>query len=110
PQATATNPKPRPCTPGNPMQPATGGKPSPDDRRRKSFNSHLDISPGASMRLATVVTLNGPRAVAIVNERYVDLAATDPGLPTCMKHVLSASPAIRRAIEDAAANPKAVSY
>jgi 2-keto-4-pentenoate hydratase/2-oxohepta-3-ene-1,7-dioic acid hydratase in catechol pathway len=62
------------------------------------------------MRLATVVTPNGPRAVAIVNERYVDLAATDPGLPTCMKNVLSASPAMRRAIEEAAASPKAVSY
>lgn len=62
------------------------------------------------MRLATVVTPHGPRAVAVANDRYVDLCATDPGLPTCIKDVLSASPGVRRAIEEAIRNPKAVSY
>ncbi|CAN5435685.1 hypothetical protein BH11PLA2_BH11PLA2_25600 [soil metagenome] len=62
------------------------------------------------MRLARVETPHGPRPVAVVNDRYVDLVATEPGLPSCMKDILAASPPLRAAIEATAKNPKAVSY
>lgn len=62
------------------------------------------------MRLATVLTPHGARAVALVGDSYVDLHATDPGLPTCVKTLLAASPAIRKAAADAAACPNAVKY
>jgi 2-keto-4-pentenoate hydratase/2-oxohepta-3-ene-1,7-dioic acid hydratase in catechol pathway len=62
------------------------------------------------MRLATVLTPHGPRAAAAAADHYVDLHATDPGLPTAVKHLLAASPAVRKAAADAAASPKAVKY
>ena len=55
------------------------------------------------MRLATIHTPHGPRAAAQVGDGYVDLHATDPGLPTCMKRLLAASPAVRKAAAEAAA-------
>src|SRR5690349_12051184 len=62
------------------------------------------------MRLATVLTPAGPRAAAHHNNRYVDLHATDPGLPASVKHLIAASPAVRKAAAEAAASPKAVAY
>ncbi len=62
------------------------------------------------MRLATISTPHGPRVAAHVGADFVDLHATDPGLPRCIKNLLAASPAIRRAAAEAAAHPAAVKY
>jgi 2-keto-4-pentenoate hydratase/2-oxohepta-3-ene-1,7-dioic acid hydratase in catechol pathway len=62
------------------------------------------------MRLATILTPHGPRAAAQVGDGYVDLHATDPGLPTSVRTLLAASPAVRRAAADAAESDRAVRY
>jgi 2-keto-4-pentenoate hydratase/2-oxohepta-3-ene-1,7-dioic acid hydratase in catechol pathway len=62
------------------------------------------------MRLATVVTPNGPRVVAQVGDHYVDLHATDPGLPTCVKNLLAGGAAVKAAAAEAAKCSKAVRY
>lgn len=62
------------------------------------------------MRLATIQTPHGPRAAVATSEHYVDLHATDPGLPCSVKRLLAASPAIRKAAADAAKSPNAVKY
>jgi 2-keto-4-pentenoate hydratase/2-oxohepta-3-ene-1,7-dioic acid hydratase in catechol pathway len=62
------------------------------------------------MRLATVQTSHGPRAAAATADGYVDLHATDPGLPASVKHLLAADPAVRKAAAAAAASPAAVKY
>ena len=62
------------------------------------------------MRLATILTPHGPRAAVQVGSDYVDLHATDPGLPTCVKQLLAASPAIRKVAAETAASPNAVKY
>ena len=62
------------------------------------------------MRLATILTPHGQRAAAQVGESFVDLHATDPGLPTCVKTLLAASPAVRAAASAAAQSPTAVKY
>ena len=62
------------------------------------------------MRLATILTPHGQRAAVQVGESFVDLHATDPGLPTCMKSLLAASPAVRAAASAAAQSPTAVKY
>ena len=62
------------------------------------------------MRLATIATPNGHRVVAHVGDFYVDLHATDPGLPVCMKNLLAASTTVKQAAKEAAAHPHAVKY
>ena len=62
------------------------------------------------MRLATILTPNGPRAAVPVGDSYVDLHATDPGLPSCVKQLLAAGPGVRKAAADAAKSPAAVRY
>ncbi|WP_088256092.1 fumarylacetoacetate hydrolase family protein [Fimbriiglobus ruber] len=62
------------------------------------------------MRLATILTPHGPRAAAQVGNHFVDLHATDPGLPTSVKHLLAASATVRKAAAEAAASPHAVKY
>jgi 2-keto-4-pentenoate hydratase/2-oxohepta-3-ene-1,7-dioic acid hydratase in catechol pathway len=62
------------------------------------------------MRLSTIQTPHGPRVAVPVGDSFVDLQATDPGLPGCMKALLAASPAVRKAAAEAAASPKAVKY
>jgi len=62
------------------------------------------------MRLATILTPFGPRAAVDTGSRYVDLHASDPGLPESVKLLLAASPAIRKVAADAAASPSAVGY
>ncbi|MGL6097791.1 MAG: fumarylacetoacetate hydrolase family protein [Fimbriiglobus sp.] len=62
------------------------------------------------MRLATVLTPHGSRVVAHVADGYVDLHATDLGLPTCIKQLLAASAGVRKAAADAAGCSKAVKY
>lgn len=41
---------------------------------------------------------------------YIDLHATDPGLPTCVKNLLAAGPAVRKAAAEAATSKHAVKY
>ena len=43
------------------------------------------------MRLATILTLHGPRAAIAAADGYIDLHATDPGLPTCAISLLAGS-------------------
>jgi 2-keto-4-pentenoate hydratase/2-oxohepta-3-ene-1,7-dioic acid hydratase in catechol pathway len=62
------------------------------------------------MRLASILTPQGPRAAVVTTDGYVDLHATDPGLPACMKSLLAASPAIRKAAAEAASSASAVKY
>lgn len=62
------------------------------------------------MKLASIQTAHGARAALAVADGYIDLHATDPGLPSCMKALLAASPAIRKAAAETAHNPKAVKY
>ena len=62
------------------------------------------------MRLASIQTPNGIRAAVPVGDSYVDLHATDSGLPKCVKNLLAASPAVRAAAAEAAKSPKAVKY
>jgi 2-keto-4-pentenoate hydratase/2-oxohepta-3-ene-1,7-dioic acid hydratase in catechol pathway len=60
------------------------------------------------MRLATLRTNLGPRLVVRSGEHYVDLVATDPSLPSTMRQLLNAGPAIYPAIENAILKPQAV--
>ena len=62
------------------------------------------------MRLASIQTPSGIRAAVPVGDSYVDLHATDSGLPKCVKNLLAASPAVRAAAAEAAQSPKAVKY
>ena len=62
------------------------------------------------MRLATVRTPHGLRVVAHAGDSYIDLHATDPGLPRCIKQLLAAGPAVKKAAAEAAASPHAVKY
>ena len=62
------------------------------------------------MRLATIQTKNGPRVAAQVGDDYVDLHATDPGLPACVKNLLAAGPAVRQVAAEASRSAGAVKY
>ncbi len=62
------------------------------------------------MRLATILSPNGPRAALATGEHFVDIHATDPGLPSCTKNILAASAAVRAAVAATATNPNAVKY
>jgi 2-keto-4-pentenoate hydratase/2-oxohepta-3-ene-1,7-dioic acid hydratase in catechol pathway len=62
------------------------------------------------MRLASILTPHGPRATVATADSFIDLHATDPGVPACMKSLLAASPTIRKAAAEAAASKHAVKY
>jgi 2-keto-4-pentenoate hydratase/2-oxohepta-3-ene-1,7-dioic acid hydratase in catechol pathway len=62
------------------------------------------------MRLASILTPHGPRAAVQVGDAFIDLHATDPGLPTSVRLLLAASPAVRTAAADAAKSDRAVRY
>ncbi|MGL6074077.1 MAG: fumarylacetoacetate hydrolase family protein [Fimbriiglobus sp.] len=62
------------------------------------------------MRLATILTPHGPRAAVHVAGSFVDLHATDSGLPVSVKHILGASATVKRAVAEAAGSPSAVKY
>ncbi len=62
------------------------------------------------MKLATIQTPHGPRAALATADGYIDLHATDPGLPTCVKTLLAASPAVRKAAGEVASSKTAVKY
>ncbi|NJL83863.1 MAG: hypothetical protein HC890_14680 [Chloroflexaceae bacterium] len=54
------------------------------------------------MRLATIYTPQGPRAAAQVGTDFVDLHATDSGLPASLKHLIGGSSLILQAAQEAA--------
>jgi 2-keto-4-pentenoate hydratase/2-oxohepta-3-ene-1,7-dioic acid hydratase in catechol pathway len=60
------------------------------------------------MRLATIVTANGPRAAALEAGHYVDLHATDAALPTSVRRLLELGPSALKAAGQAARRPGAV--
>src|SRR5438128_1876076 len=62
------------------------------------------------MRLATIQTQAGPRAAALVGMHYVDLHATDPGLPAGVRQLLEAGPTAWRAVDQAVRRDNAVRY
>src|SRR5436305_9773550 len=64
------------------------------------------------MRLATIETSSGPRAVALHGAHYVDLHATDPSIPAGVRAILAQPQALwaaARALErpDAVRHPAA---
>jgi 2-keto-4-pentenoate hydratase/2-oxohepta-3-ene-1,7-dioic acid hydratase in catechol pathway len=61
------------------------------------------------MRLATIQTAAGPHAALLVNDQYVDLNATDPGLPSTVRELLLDSVELRRAAE-VARQPHSIRY
>ena len=62
------------------------------------------------MRLATILTPTGPRAALATETHYIDLHATDPGLPSCVKTLLAASKEIRAVAAKVASSANAVKY
>jgi 2-keto-4-pentenoate hydratase/2-oxohepta-3-ene-1,7-dioic acid hydratase in catechol pathway len=62
------------------------------------------------MRLATILTPHGPRAAVHVAGGFVDLQATDSGLPASVKQILGASATVKRAVAEAAGSPSAVKH
>lgn len=62
------------------------------------------------MRLATIQTDEGPRAVVLRDGQYVDLQSSDAALPASVRELLEAGPAALRAAEAAVRGRKSVSY
>jgi 2-keto-4-pentenoate hydratase/2-oxohepta-3-ene-1,7-dioic acid hydratase in catechol pathway len=62
------------------------------------------------MRLASILTPHGPRVAVATADGYIDLHATDAGLPKCVKSLLAAGPAVRKAAAEAAASKHAIKY
>lgn len=62
------------------------------------------------MRLATIQTPNGPRAVVRRGEQYIDLHATDHALPPSLRVLLEAGSSALKAAAAAAEKPNAVKY
>src|SRR5262245_63861977 len=60
-----------------------------------------------AMRLATLQSDRGPRAVVRAGERYIDIAATDSALPTTIRGLLEAGSTVLAAVRRAAEHPKA---
>jgi 2-keto-4-pentenoate hydratase/2-oxohepta-3-ene-1,7-dioic acid hydratase in catechol pathway len=60
------------------------------------------------MRLATLQSDNGPRAVVRAGDRYVDLAATDPNLPGSIIGLLEGGAGMLADVRRVAASAKAV--
>jgi 2-keto-4-pentenoate hydratase/2-oxohepta-3-ene-1,7-dioic acid hydratase in catechol pathway len=75
-----------------------------------SENLKLITLLGYIMRLATILTSQGPRPAVQVGDRFIDLQATDPLLPSSLKGLLSGgSQSLERALA-AAKKPGAKSY
>jgi len=60
------------------------------------------------MRLATIQTWAGPRAAVQRGEFFVDVHATDPGIPPSVRQILEGGPALLQAAEDVAKRPQAI--
>jgi 2-keto-4-pentenoate hydratase/2-oxohepta-3-ene-1,7-dioic acid hydratase in catechol pathway len=62
------------------------------------------------MRLTTIHTSSGPRAVVLQGEHYVDLHATDPALPSSVRTLLEQGPSALKAAAEAARRSNAVKH
>jgi 2-keto-4-pentenoate hydratase/2-oxohepta-3-ene-1,7-dioic acid hydratase in catechol pathway len=62
------------------------------------------------MRLATIQTPAGPRAAALVGNRFIDLHATDASVPASVRSLLEGGPSLLRAASEAARKTGAVAY
>src|SRR6266851_5751853 len=62
------------------------------------------------MRLATIQTLNGPRAAVQHENMYIDLHATNSELLPSLRRLLEGSPAMLRAATETVARADAVRY
>jgi 2-keto-4-pentenoate hydratase/2-oxohepta-3-ene-1,7-dioic acid hydratase in catechol pathway len=62
------------------------------------------------MRLATIQTTGGPRAVLVQNGVHVDLHATDPALPRSVRELLAGGSGLLQRAAQAAARPDAVRH
>jgi 2-keto-4-pentenoate hydratase/2-oxohepta-3-ene-1,7-dioic acid hydratase in catechol pathway len=62
------------------------------------------------MRLATIQTAEGPRAVVLRGDLYVDLHATDSALPSSIRELLSGGRAALEAAERTAQARKVITY
>lgn len=60
------------------------------------------------MRLATIQTSSGSRAAVFHENRYVDVAATDPALPSSIRQLLEAGPEALKRAEQAVRKANAV--
>lgn len=75
-----------------------------------SVNLKLITLLGYIMRLATILTSQGPRPAAQIGDRFIDLQATDPSLPLSVKGLLAGgSQSLERALASAK-KPGAKSY
>src|SRR5262245_5623815 len=62
------------------------------------------------MRLATILTPQGPRAAVLAGEYYVDLNATDPDLPASVRGLLEVGPPMLALAADVARRPAAIHH
>jgi 2-keto-4-pentenoate hydratase/2-oxohepta-3-ene-1,7-dioic acid hydratase in catechol pathway len=62
------------------------------------------------MRLATIQTKAGPKAVAAHVDHYVDLQSVNPMLPISLRQLLEMGPTVLTAVEQAARHPNATRY
>jgi len=60
------------------------------------------------MRLATLLTPNGPRAAVLQGDAFIDLHATDAAVPPSVREILEGGPALMQAAKTAAGRPDAV--
>src|SRR5436309_11819225 len=60
------------------------------------------------MRLATIETAAGPRAALLHEDTYIDLFATDPGLPGSVRQLLLEGPAVLEAAKRVVGHPHAI--
>jgi len=62
------------------------------------------------MRLATILTPAGPRAALATDTHYIDIHASDAGLPECVTDLLAASADVRAIAAKLVDHPHAVKY
>ena len=62
------------------------------------------------MRLATIQTIQGPRAALQQDGGYIDVHATSPDLPRRVREILNGGKPMLRAVAEAAERPDAVRY
>jgi 2-keto-4-pentenoate hydratase/2-oxohepta-3-ene-1,7-dioic acid hydratase in catechol pathway len=62
------------------------------------------------MRLATIATTSGPRAALLQGDLYVDLHATDSRLPSTVRGLLEAGPAVLELAKEAGSRKSAVCF
>jgi 2-keto-4-pentenoate hydratase/2-oxohepta-3-ene-1,7-dioic acid hydratase in catechol pathway len=62
------------------------------------------------MRLATIQTRVGPRVGVLEADHFIDIHATDEGMPTSLRAVLEGGPALLQGVAAVAKRPAAVRY